>query len=383
MKVVFICGCLESGKDGVGDYTVRLARHLASAGNPVLLIALNDSYIERTVELTDEISGIHKIRIAAGSDLLASAEMLKKKISEFDPDWISLQFVIFAYDKRGLPFNIGNTLGELCKGRKVQIMFHELWLGMERFPKPKYALWGLFQRRIISGIIRRINPIVIHTHCDWYQSCLRIFGKPVIKLPLYSNIPLPANYNKKVRYDFRKIASGESIVFLLFGHISPGAPLAYFLDELKALYPKSGNKITLRLAGQNHYEQQNWIDAWNKAGFKVEVLGQLKEAEVSDAIAMADIGIATTPLAVIEKSGSFNALIEHGLPVINVAARKDVDKFFPKQKPRGLYLYRKGNLTEILKSIEAPPIGDRSESSSIQFIEDLKNAEGKIKAEVK
>ena len=32
MKIVFICGCLEPGKDGVGDYTRRLSAELIDHG---------------------------------------------------------------------------------------------------------------------------------------------------------------------------------------------------------------------------------------------------------------------------------------------------------------------------------------------------------------
>ena len=41
MKLIFICGSLEPGRDGVGDYTRRLAGELIRQGHQIAIIALN------------------------------------------------------------------------------------------------------------------------------------------------------------------------------------------------------------------------------------------------------------------------------------------------------------------------------------------------------
>jgi hypothetical protein len=45
MTLLFITGCLEPGKDGVGDYTRELASACARRGYPVFLMSLNDPWI--------------------------------------------------------------------------------------------------------------------------------------------------------------------------------------------------------------------------------------------------------------------------------------------------------------------------------------------------
>src|SRR5690606_39818307 len=45
MNIAFICGSLEPGKDGVGDYTRRLAGELLRNGHNATIIAINDRYI--------------------------------------------------------------------------------------------------------------------------------------------------------------------------------------------------------------------------------------------------------------------------------------------------------------------------------------------------
>jgi len=45
VKVVFLCSSLEPGRDGVGDYTRRLAAELVRQGHFSAVVSLNDKYI--------------------------------------------------------------------------------------------------------------------------------------------------------------------------------------------------------------------------------------------------------------------------------------------------------------------------------------------------
>ena len=42
MKLLFLCSSLEPGRDGVGDYTRRLAGECLRQGHEVRLLSLND-----------------------------------------------------------------------------------------------------------------------------------------------------------------------------------------------------------------------------------------------------------------------------------------------------------------------------------------------------
>jgi len=113
MKVLFICGALELGRDGVGDYTRRFATEIMSHRHKAAVIALNDQYIdEYTVENSNELQ---LIRIPAKYPDNIKYDYAKKYISAFNPEWISLQFVPFAFDKRGLIFGLGNRLREIAE----------------------------------------------------------------------------------------------------------------------------------------------------------------------------------------------------------------------------------------------------------------------------
>ena len=90
MRILFLCSCLEPGRDGVGDYTRRLAEECAMLGHECALAALNDSFVRTTSE--EKQGGLPTLRLARGSDYGAVADFRKK----FAPDWISLQLVAYG-----------------------------------------------------------------------------------------------------------------------------------------------------------------------------------------------------------------------------------------------------------------------------------------------
>lgn len=57
MKIQFLCGSLEPGRDGVGDYTRRLAGELIRQGNDVSIIALNDRFVKEITDLEQGFEG--------------------------------------------------------------------------------------------------------------------------------------------------------------------------------------------------------------------------------------------------------------------------------------------------------------------------------------
>jgi hypothetical protein len=201
MKVVFVCGSIERGCDGVGDYTRRLAQSLLSKGHDVSIIAMLDSFVkEQKREIVEtEFGEIKILRLPINIGIKRSSLLLKNEINEINPDWISLQFVVFAFHKKGLPYGLGNLLSEAFKGRRLQIMFHELWLGMDRGSNMKYAIWGFIQKRIVTSLLHKLKPSILHTNSDWYATQLKKITSNVKVLPLFSNIPVVQEFYQKNR----------------------------------------------------------------------------------------------------------------------------------------------------------------------------------------
>src|ERR1700730_16589651 len=95
MKILFICGALEPGRDGVGDYTRRLAGSIQSFGHQSSIIALYDPYIEEETIAAQpaENSIVPVLRIATHTGDMDRYRRANEWANAFEPLWISLQFV--------------------------------------------------------------------------------------------------------------------------------------------------------------------------------------------------------------------------------------------------------------------------------------------------
>ena len=97
MKILFVCGSVEPGKDGVGDYTRVLAGECIRQGNDAWILSFCDRYINgaiKTIQL-DEEQSINCLRLPfKNSRYLNEA---KNWIKEINPDLLSLQYVPFSF----------------------------------------------------------------------------------------------------------------------------------------------------------------------------------------------------------------------------------------------------------------------------------------------
>jgi hypothetical protein len=373
MKIVFVCGSVERGCDGVGDYTRRLAQALHYDKHEVFIIAFRDSYVKEQQReiIKSEIGEIKVLRLPHIISLKESSLIIKNEINEIKPDWVSLQFVIFAFHDKGLPFGLGPIFGNSFQGYKVHIMFHELWLGIGKFNNIKHAVWGFFQKRIILSLLNNLKPRIIHANSSWYAMKLRKIAKNVKVLPLFSNIPLFSEHvNKNKEIDFQKI---KSFNFVVFGHISLHAPVEDFVNELAHFSENNQLDISITFLGNNNSDLQLWTEAWSSK-FKVNVMGHQTESNISKYLSNADIGITTTPYALLDKSGSFYALLDHSLPVINISDLNDLkQERIDFLAPKGLFQYTIGNLEEIMMDLELPETLNQLNKTKDRFLDDLRS----------
>ena len=344
MKIIFICSCLEPGRDGVGDYTRRLACQLIKQGHNVAAISINDNYINTPVNAAQQNEDVELavLRLPSSYPLKKRLNNSQQYIDKFNPDWLSLQFVIFGYHPKGLPLWL-HKLALLGKGRKWHIMFHELWLGTEINTSKKHLLWGSLQQYLIKKLIAKLNPSLIHTHTQLYIRQLLGMGVQSKHLPLFGNIPVVSNNN-----DPKSFKKDRSINMVLFGHIHPNAPVTQFAPEIADYAKIHQFKISLTLIGNNGKEIEYWIKQFENSGIKVNVLGEQPANYVSEIMSNSNFGISTTPVALLEKSGSVAAMREHGLPVICVPCTWDPAKFVNLELPGDIMIYKKGNLDKIL-----------------------------------
>ncbi|MFI5159262.1 MAG: hypothetical protein ACHQF4_10380 [Sphingobacteriales bacterium] len=350
MKIVFICGSLEPGRDGVGDYTRRIACELIRQGHATAAISFKDKHIDSKfigIQESDNIN-LPVLRLPSIWNTRNRINSAKEYIDKFDPEWLSLQFVIFGFNAKGLPIGIGAELATIGYGRRWHIMFHELWVQVQRRFSIKYYIWERTQRHLIKSLITVLKPRIIHTHTRLYQHQLNLLGFNVGYLPLFGNIP--RIYKNFDLHTIQPKKMQNAVNFVIFGHIHPDTPLQAFTKEASKYAFEKNVEIKLTIIGRCGNEQEKWIREWEGAGMGVSVQGERSPEYISKIFETTSIGISTTPMAQIEKSGSVAAMREHTIPVICVSNYWQPKNFRSPHLPEGIFVYKSGNLKTILAS---------------------------------
>ena len=355
LKILFICGSLEYGKDGVGDYTRRLACQLNRFNHNCQIIALMDKYCSIKFEDFQSFESItvKTLRLPFSNGYKSNTDEGLKFINAFNPEIISLQFVPFSFHNKGLPFWLNSSITAFSLNRNCHIMFHELWVGMERGTSIKHFLWGVLQKRIIKSFLKVLNNKVVHTQTSLYKSQLVKLNFNVHLLPLFSNLefekfnnlpPNPSSYNS--------ILSKKYITCAIFGEIHHGAPVNLFTKELSDLLNGQGIKVTLLILGKCGKEFELWKSAFILRGFKVNIVGWQSSQDIVSSLSSSDFGITTTPYPLVDKSGSVAVMQTIGIPVICVART-----WKPRVKDlisvtSMVHEYKEGNLKYIFQKIK-------------------------------
>lgn len=357
MTIVFLCGSLEPAKDGVGDYTRRLAAELFRLGHGVAAIAINDRHITRVLVEDQDSDGV-KIRVYRLPSYLKKERTVKillgRWISTIDPDWVSLQYVPFSFQKYGMPLKLGELLRTIGEDRKWHIMFHELWVGMEKEASLKLKIWGEVQKFIAKRLIWQLAPKRIHTQATLYQNQLAGLGCYVDILPLFGNIPQGGSIKVKTSISHLK--------FVIFGEIQPKAPFSEFLNDLHAHTCNNKRKVKFIFVGWNGKELDSWLRLCEYNDFESQVLGELIPEKLSEILKECDWGISTTPFYQIEKSGTVAAMREHCLPVYCIARKWTLRRGASPSIPDFVREYKSKKLN--LK----PPIVEYEKSGNLQEI---------------
>lgn len=328
VRILFLCGSLEPGRDGVGDYTARLAAELRSQGHDCLCAAIDDRFIEQDSVENGLVRGPGFLRLSRKKSWAARMEVLWKKVAEFHPDWVSLQFVPYGFHPKGMPFLLPGRLGSIRGEFNWHMMFHELWID----PRASWYAWVIsrLQRANISHLYRSTRPKMVHTSNKNYAHKLAAVGISASVLPLFSNIERansdPSLRKKIVRDICYQIDNRDAWIFIFFGTIHPGWDVDVFLNRISEVARKANKKAVVLLSiGKNPCQESAPLSRLRKikTGFlDFREIGELRPAEISQYLQAADFGVATTPLRLLGKSGSAAAMASHGIPV--VVPRADV-----------------------------------------------------------
>ncbi len=324
MKVAFLCNSIEPGRDGVGDYTRRIASELINQNYTVHIIALNDQFIINEVVDNENINSnvLHILRLPSIWPIKKRIEGAKKYMEYLDIDYISLQFVIYGYHSKGLPFGLGKQLASLIQNKPWQIMFHEIWTGITQRSPIIHKIYGYLQRKIIKNILRLAKPNVITTSNKLYQCVLEDYGINNTILPLFSNIEVtkaPNDYTKTITAQLGHVNKTDYLLIGIFGTLYSNANLEKAIEQQFVEATSKSKKLVFVSVGKVGSEGVEEIDKlkkifYNKVDF--HILGELSEYQVSTVLQLMDIGISCTPFQHLGKSGVFAALRLHNLKVL-------------------------------------------------------------------
>jgi glycosyltransferase involved in cell wall biosynthesis len=347
MRIAFVTGGIELGKTGVGDYTRVLAAGCVTRGHAAAIVAIADDLVrERVVEHCDGVDVLRlPTRLPAADRKLAAAEFL----ATFAADVISLQFVAYSFDTRGLVHDIDALLPR-PRGVPFAVMMHELWVGAERGASWKDRVLGRAQRHFIARLLARLAPVAIHTSTPAYVARLRQAGFVGKVLPMLSTIPIVADEVARAADTWRGV---------LFGAVyREWQPDALFAQLAAAAH---GRRVVIASLGNLGAGRAHWdaIAARHAHRLTFETLGERAPADISRALAAADFGLSTSPWLLVGKSAAAATMIAHGLPVL--VTRDDVHYegvFADSRSPRTHLVTPQLRFESLVRAAPDPHVND-------------------------
>jgi len=363
IKILFICGSLDPGNDGVGDYTRRLAGEVIRKGHDAVIISLHERNLDKLHSSTDyenhEAEGILDLlklleaanwiseqnvrscyqedvstlipvlRLGSGIAWRRRGEIIEDVYKAFHPDYISLQFVSYAYQNKGMPIQFIKLLIHLNDRITIKwhIMFHELWLGIASDHNFLSRLIGFFQRLVIRVLLTRLNPAIVHTSVKRYQAFLAEIGTDAFLLPIFSNIPV--SEKRSPRWNSR---NKKYLNIGIFGSINSLWNPSLLLKALEE-YKINTNWF---LIGRNGSKAELLIDQL-KLAYGVNSIHRTGKCTASDIdrwLNHLDLGLATCEAELCQRSGVVAAYAERGIPVLFLRGERiEVDDSIKQMQP--------------------------------------------------
>jgi glycosyltransferase involved in cell wall biosynthesis len=307
VKILFLAGSLEPGRDGVGDYTRTLAAECTRLGHQTLLLSLNDPWVHGPL-LEPAV-----LRLGTKMPWPDRVRALRAFLAASRAEIVSLQFVPYSFHPVGLNFALPQVLGAMIGQTRVHIMFHEVWVGAQTGAPLKVRVFGFCQRKIIQAVTKTLACGTIHASNFVYIQLLARRGIDAKYLPLFGNIPI-AEAENLPRRDENALRLG------MFGSIHP----EWSPDEMLVRLESLNKPIQLFHIGRIGAGESVWLDLTRRFGPEVKLrrLGEQPLEKISQFFSSVDLGVTTTPLSLIGKSGTVAAMLDHGLPVI--VSRNDV-----------------------------------------------------------
>jgi len=286
MRIAIVLGPYRPGACGVSDYVNLLSEELEKQNLSCSRISIDAS---------------------KGSSFSSLADALP------EVDLISLQFAPYAFSPNGLSGSSLLKFGRAVRNRKLQVMFHEIWIGAYPSAKWKERWQGGRQKREILRFLDHAQPQSIHsTNCAALDRLSKV-GVDAQHLYLFGNIPHSPLEESAVRR-----AEDNELKVAFFGTLYDSFPYPLLSKQLLAVSKTTKQTVRLLILGR-HREQgglKALQDEADKHDFQLEATGELNPESLSRHLQESALGVSTTPFDIMGKSGATAAMLEHGLPVL-------------------------------------------------------------------
>lgn len=310
-KVAILAPDIEPGHCGVGDYAIRFAHGLRSLGHDARLIGFNGE--------AGKILSDGDLQIRHSERWEVRNALVSRWMDDFNPDFVSLQFVIFSFHRKGVPFDIVNRVSSLSCGRPLHIMMHELWVGMNSDSTLKLKLWGGVQRSILRKMLLGLPIFSLNVSNSFYRNALKALGFESDLLPLFSNIPvLDCDSASKRQLFFEAGIEDKARVLAVgfFGSVHDADVLVQAAALACSEAGKRGLRPALLGVGRSGRGYQIGLEKIKRSFSRELILfhyGEQLPSRVSIFLKQIDIGVVTSPKAFLGKSGTFAAMRDHGV----------------------------------------------------------------------
>ncbi len=231
-------------------------------------------------------------------------------------DWVVIEFVAYGWNGRGLlgPADFSD-LGAAGAGRRVALYLHELWLGENRHAPLRHVLLGALQRRRILRLLALLRPALVLTSNAAYQAVLARHGIPARVLPLPGNLPDP---DAKDHAEAGRLLAATTPEAprraVVFGSIHEEWDPLPALDEWRAC----GTGGALLVVGDAGVAGPRRLAALRQArpDLQITTTGRVAPGVAAALLARGEVAFATSPWALIDKSGTVATFRDLGLPVV-------------------------------------------------------------------
>jgi hypothetical protein len=374
VRITFLTGSLEQGKDGVGDYTRLLAHECARRGVAAQVIALADRYTSRP-EPDSSGTAIETLRLACAMSWSARLANAECRIRRWSPHWVSLQFVPYSFHRWGIASRLVNGISRLAGPAKLHAMLHEIWTGGHSWPQ---KVIGASQRHCVLKLCRHIGAVV-HTSNETYQRMLAEHAVNARVLPLFGSLPIADSGAEAwlpsalVEAGCREVTAARQRWWLvaIFGALHPVWQPEPLMRRLQAAASASGKRVALISIGRLGPGEPIWREMLGRYSGQMPMvrLGEQPETRISQLLNSVDFGIATSPYSLVGKSATIAAMLEHGVPVI--VNREDGPSAGPCRRDENTYIRLDASFEDRLIHARRGPRRWRLFEVADQFLQDL------------